>query len=105
MDEIEAAEAQRQERAAEMQASETPRLSPVSRVDTPGASSMRLVPASALPSFRAAQSLRPVRMLIVVLRAAPLQDEGEVHERPPLDSTLTQMLEDTDEEDEEPEDK
>ena len=41
-------------------------------------------------------------MLIAVLGAAPLQDEGEVHERPPLDSTLTQMLEDTDEEDEEP---
>ena len=47
VDEIEAAEAQRQERVAEMQARETPRLSPVSRVDTPGASSMRLVPASA----------------------------------------------------------
>ena len=86
-----------------MQASETPRLSPVSRVDTPGASSMRLVPASA-PSppsepHRACDSLND---LILVLRAAPLQDEGEVHERPPLDSTLTQMLEDTDEEDEEP---
>ena len=48
VDEIETAEAQRQARVAEMQANETPRLSPVSRVDTPGASSMRLVPASAL---------------------------------------------------------
>ena len=47
VDEIEAVQAQRQERVAEMQARETPRLSPVSRVDTPGASSMRLVPASA----------------------------------------------------------
>ena len=41
-------------------------------------------------------------MLILVLRAAPLQDEGEVHERPPLDSTLKELLEDSDGEDEEP---
>ena len=39
-------------------------------------------------------------MLIVVLRAAPLQDEGEVHERPPLDSTLKELLEDSGEEEE-----